>query len=278
MILWLCLLLFLPLCCAAKEPAGDLRVVFFDCGKADSALIQMGEYAMMIDTGTDKDGEALLGKLRALGVPGLDYLVITHPHKDHIGGADRILEGVPVAQVLEGPLAGDSKQTDQFEEAMAAQGKTSIILRAGDTFTLGEATLTCLGPLREQAEEENDLSLVLRLDYHDTSFLFTGDAEREALADLLDAYPADALSADVLKVPHHGGKERNSLLFFQSVSPQIAFIPCEQGTEDQLPDDEVMAALDALSVDVYIADEGDVAVYSDGSQVWAEQGIFASKP
>lgn len=277
MALWLCLLLFVPLCCTASDAEDNLRVVFFNCGKGDSALVQVGEHAMLIDTGYNADGKVIVSKLRALGVPRLDALVITHPHKDHIGGADRILESMEVGQVLEGPLSVDSKQEEQFREVMEAQGKTSTLLRAGDTFTLGGAEILCLGPLREQAEDENDLSLVLRIDYGDTSFLFTGDAEREALEDLMAVYHQNGLlSADVLKVPHHGGVERNSALFFQLVSPKIAFIPCERDTEDQLPDAEVLEALEALSVELYIADDGDVAVYSDGAQVWAEQDIFAT--
>lgn len=273
--LWLCLLLAWPLCGAAEEAAG-IRVVFFDCGKADSALVQVGESTLLIDTGTDADGKAILGKLRALGVNQLDALVITHGHKDHIGGADRILETLEVGQVWEGPLSGEGKQAEQFREALEDLGKEAALLRPGDSFPLGEATVTCLGPLSDRAEDENDRSLVLRVAYRDTAFLFTGDAEREALDDLMAAYRQGELSAQVLKVPHHGGAERNSRLFFQAVLPKIAFIPCAQGTEDALPDEAVLAALHDLAVEVYIADEGDVAVWSDGSRVWAEQGIFSS--
>lgn len=264
-----CLLLF-SLCAGwGRAESWSMRVVFFDCGKADSALLQTADGAVLIDAGTEQAGPDLVSKLRALGVESLDALMISHPHKDHIGGADHILQAFPVERVYVGPLQVDSKQVRQFRQVMEEQGKEEILLSAGETLSLAGMEIGCLGPLLIWAEDENDLSLVLRVRHGETVFLFPGDAEREAL-DVLMVSPreADLLCAQVLKVPHHGGAERNSLDFFLRVSPEIAVIPCSRDPEDGLPEGEVLRALSSLSALVYVTGDGDVEVRSDGARVW----------
>lgn len=258
----------------APQEAGTLpplSVTFFDCGKADSALLQADGLNLVIDTGTNKAGKHVRERLEAMGVEAIDVLVISHPHKDHVGGADILLDAFKVYTVLEGPLEVSSKQVDQYHRALADQGLTPQVLRAGDEFTLGELRVDVLGPTRTNHEDENDLSLVLLVTYGDTTFLFTGDAEKPALSDLMAASP-DALRADVLKVPHHGGGEDNSSLFFDFVRPRVAVIPCERGTEDQLPDAaRVIAPLEALGAQVFVTGDGEVRVTSDGKNIAAAQ-------
>lgn len=272
------LFLLLPLQAWGEgERAELLRVVFFDCGKADSILIQTGEHAVLIDAATDEAGQALPQRLKDLGVIRLSALIITHPHKDHIGGAEHILRAFPVEQVLLGPLVVRSKQVEQFEAEMKAQGKTPRLLSPGEAISLGEASLLCIGPLDVGAQEENDLSLILRLSYGETAFLFTGDAQRQALSDLLAMPQAgQLLPANVLKVPHHGAAETNTHAFFEAVAPDIAVIPTRQGTKDKLPDRGVITALADLEIQTYLTDGGDVFVLSDGAQVWAYQEVIGS--
>lgn len=246
-----------------------LSVTFFNCGKADSALLTAGGLNILIDTGTQKAGKYVLSRLKEMGVSRLDAMIITHPHKDHIGGADLILEKIPADRVYIGPLALDSKQTRQFDEALRACALTPRTLQADDTFSFGDMRFEVLGPRRTSYEDENDLSLVLMLTYGETRFLFPADAEKPLLSELL--LSGKPLGAQVLKVPHHGGKEDNSALFLQAVSPQIAVIPCERGTEDNLPDEPVLSALRSLRADVFITDDGDVTVTSDGINVSARQ-------
>lgn len=260
----------LPSMPAPVEEASRLEVTFFNCGKADSALLRAGDNTILIDTGTQKAGKYVLSRLQEMGVTRLDAMIISHPHKDHVGGADVILEEIPASQVYVGPLKVESKQVDQFDEALEALGLTPVLLKAGDAFTLGGMTLRVLGPRYTDYEDENDRSLVLQVAYGDTKFLFAGDAEKPLLNELLTS--GSALQADVLKVPHHGRAEDNSPLFFQAVSPQIAVIPCERGTEDGLPEAPVVSALKAAGAGVYVTDDGDVTVLSDGKKVTARQG------
>ena len=280
LLLLVALCCLLPLCgCAQAQDLSSmpapaeadtrLEVTFFNCGKADSALLRAGDKAILIDTGTQKAGKYVLSRLREMGVTRLDAMVISHPHKDHVGGADVILEEIPASQVYVGPLKVESKQVDQFNAALEALNLTPVLLRAGDALTIGSLSLRVLGPRYTDYSDENDRSLVLQVSYGDTKFLFTGDAEKPLLNELLSS--GSALSSDVLKVPHHGRAEDNSPLFFQAVAPQIAVIPCERGTEDGLPEAQVVSALGTAGAEVYVTDDGDVTVISDGKKVTASQ-------
>lgn len=254
------------------QPAspGLLTATFFSCGDADSTLIQAGGYTVLIDTATNKEGKNVVKRLAQMGVNTIDLLIISHPHKDHVGGADHVLENFTVKQVVQGPLEIDSKQVDQFSEALAEKKLASRVLRLGDTISLGDMHIEVVGPLRDAYEEENDLSLVFRLTWGDTAFLFPGDAEKLALNDML--ITSANLRADVLKVPHHGKGEDNSQLFFKAVSPSVAIIPCERGTKDNLPEQaRVVRPLEALGAQVFVTHDGEIRVESDGHTVTAAQ-------
>lgn len=278
--LW-CALLFLLAGCAAApdavstlpapaESPGTLTATFFSCGDADSALIQAGGYTVLIDTATNKEGQNVVKRLEQLGVSTIDLLIISHTHKDHVGGADHVLERFDVGQVFMGPLVVDSKQVDQFEAALAARNLAARVLHAGDTFSLGDMHFDVLGPVRDAYADENDLSLVFRLTWGETAFLFPGDAERPALDDLL--LSGASLRADVLKVPHHGKGEDNSHRFFAAVAPSVAVIPCERGTEDNLPDQaRVVTPLEQLGAQIFVTHDGEIRVQSDGYTVTAHQ-------
>ncbi len=255
---------------APAETDDTLEVFFFNVGKADSMLIRQGEHAMLIDAATDKAGAHVLDRLREEGVEKLDVLLITHEDKDHIGGADRIVRALPIESVYIGEIQEQGKQVSQFAEAMQEQGKESKRLFAGDHFALGKALVTVVGPLGQGYEQENDCSLVVRVDFGETSVLLAGDAEKPSLLEMLAAPDAAKnLRAQVLKVPHHGGIEDVSAAFFEAVHPEIAVIPCERHTDDRLPDEGVEYALERVGAQTYVTGDGEVKVVSDGRRVTA---------
>lgn len=253
---------------ARLAPVGSaetLEVLYFDCGKADSMLLRQGGHAMLIDAATEKEGSRVLARLQEEGVERLDALVITHGDKDHVGGADHILRALDVERVYIGEVGKSSKQLEQFDKALGEKGLKAMTLAAGEHFAFGHAQMTVLGPIGAGEREENDASLVLRVAFGETAFLFTGDAERLSLTEMLAAPGArQNLSAQVLKVPHHGRAESVSAAFFQAVSPKIAVIPCERGTGDGLPDPATVYALEQAGAQVYVTGDGEVRVVSDG--------------
>ena len=251
--------------CAADIDVDGLTVVFFDVGKADATLIYDGEMAVLIDAGENGDGKALAAAIRARGIGRLDLLIITHFDKDHVGGADKILENIEVARVLEPDYDKDSKQYRQYREALEVAGLKAEALTANTAFTLGGCSfaIDVANKADYGEDEENDFSLVVRLTHGNVRFLFAGDAENARLAELLDE---GDLASDVLKVPHHGRYADLSAAFFAAVSPQYAVITSD---EDGPEDPETVLALQAAGAEVLLTRTGTVELASDGKSVHA---------
>ena len=270
--LLLAALLLFP--CAARCEQPPLRVEFFDVDKADAILITTpaGQH-ILIDAGANEDGKRLVKRLKAAGVDALDALIITHFDKDHVGGADRILDAIPVSQAIMPQYPKDGKQYEQFLSALSASdGTQAVRLQTGEAMALplsGDIALsitaaheTDYGP-----DEENDFSLAIRLRFGQTRFLFPGDAEDARQWELL--LEGD-VRCDVLKVPHHGRLHDTSLAFLQEASPAIAFI---SDSEEEPANAAMLGLLSRLGTKVYRAKEkdADLVVLSDGERVWVEE-------
>ena len=249
--------------------ANALTVEFYDVGKADAMLITTPQGTrILIDTATNKEGKALAERFDRAGITRIDVLIITHYDKDHVGGADTILEELDVGQVIMPTYDKESKQHTQFEEALAkAEGveeirmgraETRIFdLEPGVSFTVTSAQKDDYGE-----DEENDFSLAVRLTYGDTRFFFTGDAENARQRELL---AEGNVACDVLKVPYHGRLVSASERFLTEAGPQIAYIT--DGDEDPASE-ELIAILERLGAQVFTSrEDGDVTVVSDGKTV-----------
>lgn len=264
----LCLLalcLLLPACARGEEE--ELAVTFFDAGKADAILVRAGEHALLIDAGLNKNGEELAEAIRAAGVERLDLLLITHFDKDHVGGADAVLAGLPVDEVLQPDYFKDSKQMDQYRRALREAGLTPTVLDEDQTRTLGRATLSIDVANADDygAEEENDFSLVVSLCFGQTRFLFAGDAEEARIAELLEE---GDLAHDVLKAPHHGRAHDNNAEFFGAVGAQFAVIT---SADDEREDPETVRLLEQTGATVLLTRLGTVTIRSDGVRLTVEQ-------
>ena len=256
--------------CAAFAAQG-LRVVFYDVGKADAALIETpGGARILIDAGTNKAGKELAARLEQEGVERIDLMIITHFDKDHVGGADKILEGVEVAEVLMPDYDKESRQLEQLAQALAASPGTRVTrLAAGTEAALeldgAQFRVTAAHEKFYGVNEENDFSLCTWLTFGRTRFLFPGDAEdarqREILAE-------GDVACDVLKAPYHGRWVGASRDFLTAASPRIAFIT---ESDEEPSGGQAAALLEALGCVVYSARDGDLTVISDGESVQAEE-------
>jgi len=250
--------------------AGGVEVHFLDVGQAQSVFIRGPKKTALIDAGENNQGGDVLQYLEKQGVTKLDYVIGTHPHSDHIGGLDTVIAGMEVGAVILPEIPGEIvpatvTYTDLLE-AIDAKGLRITQAVPGKTYSLGGgATLAVLAPLAEYADL-NNMSVCSRLDYGETSFLFTGDAEKEAEATMLER---DArLAANVLDAGHHGSGTSTSQAFLDAVSPSVAVISCGLDNSYGHPHREVMERLQAMGVTVYRTDlNGAVVVTSDGDSL-----------
>ena len=246
------------------EPV-ELRVDFLDVGQADSALVRCGDHAMLIDGGNVNDSSLLVSCLKSQGVEYLDYVVCTHAHEDHVGGLSGPLNTCTVGAVFSPVTQYDSKAFSSFVKYTGAQGLELTVPAPGDAFTLGGALVTILGPVADY-DNTNDTSIVLRVDFGETSFLFTGDMERTAEADLLES--GRDLSATVLKVGHHGSETSTSYPFLREVMPEYGVISVGEGNSYGHPTEATLSRLYDAGVTVYRTDrQGTVTAVSDGVSV-----------
>ena len=252
---------------SAPVPASQssFAVHFIDVGQADAALILCDGHAMLIDGGNAADSSRIYTYLKSHGVDYLDYIVCTHPHEDHVGGLSGALNYAKTGAALCSVTSYESKSFHSFVSYLSRQGKSLSIPNAGDTFQLGGASVQVIGPIRS-SEEINNMSIVLRVVYGDTSFVFTGDAEREEEQDILAAgYP---LSATVLKVGHHGGSDSTTDPFLREIAPAYAVISVGKGNTYGHPTENTLSRLRDAGTKVYRTDmQGDIICVSDGQRV-----------
>lgn len=250
-------------------PEGELQVYFIDVGNADSILIRQGEVNALIDAGERGDGDDVLAYLSQQGVKKLDLVIATHPHADHIGGMTDVINGLAIDKFVMSFMPEDETPTTAtYLDMLEALDNKSVPVeeaKPGTVYTLGTAQLTVLAPLSE-SDEANNISVVTRLTFGERSFLFMGDAETDVEGELLTS--GRPLSADVIKVGHHGSNTSSSQAFLSKVDPDFAIVPCGKGNSYGHPHDEVLTRLDKMDVEVYRADvHGHVAIATDGKNL-----------
>lgn len=281
--LLLILSLFLSGCAIRIDPAqsgepgsGDgLTIHFIDVGQADCALLECGGAYMLIDGGNREDGQLVVSYLEQQGVETLTAVVCTHAHEDHVGGLPSVLAVYPTEAVYAPTSTYSSKIFDKFLYYTDQQGLSVTIPAPGDTFPLGDAVLTVLGPVTSYPDA-NNTSIVLKAEYGDTAFLFTGDMESQAENDMLDYWEGRMdFACDVLKVGHHGSDTSTSYRLLNDVRPTYGVISVGEGNDYGHPHKEPMSRLNQAEVIVLRTDElGHVIAKSNGEAVsftWEKQ-------
>ena len=254
---------------ALRQPL--LTVCVMEVGQGDAVLVRCAGETLLVDAGPNAAEYHLLAELRAMGIHRLDVLVLTHPDEDHIGGADVILDELSVERIYMPALAAEDETFTRFGEAADRSGAEICRARSGDHFSLGEADVTFLAPLDLQGSS-NDSSTVLRISCGEVSALLMGDAEVTAEELLLQRYSAEELTADLLKVGHHGASTSTSDALLDAVSPRFAAISCGYGNNFGHPARSVVDALAARGINIGRTDrEGTLIYCSDGKQFWRKQ-------
>lgn len=245
--------------------AGALTVTWLDVGQGDAAVIQCGGQSMLIDGGKPEKSSYIYAWLQQHGLSYLDVIVATHVDADHIGGLSGALNYASVGTAYCPVTTGTTETFQSFVKYLAQRGKQITVPTAGETFALGGAQVQILGPLHS-AEDSNDNSIVLKVSFGATSFLFTGDAERAEEQDLLNA--GVNLQSTVLKVGHHGSDTSTSYPFLRAVAPQYAVISVGAGNSYGHPTEAVLSRLRDAGVTTFRTDlQGEITAVSDGQTV-----------
>ena len=253
---------------AAPVSGDEVQFHFIDVGQGDAALIRTSAGDILIDAGTNASEEQLRAYLDRLGVKDIEYAVFTHPHEDHIGGADMVVNTYNVKRVILPQKEHDSKTYERMLDAIEAK-KCEVIAAAPDkTFQVGELTCTILAPIGTAYKELNNYSVVIRAEYGDTSVLFTGDAEIDSEDEMLEKYMLTGkLDCDILKSGHHGSDTSSGQDFLKAVSPVYAVISVGEGNTYDHPKQEILARYEALKIQYFRTDkEGDIVFTSTGGE------------
>jgi len=260
---------------ATPNTSGDvLQIHYIDVGQADCALIEFGDFHMLIDGGNRDDGQLVVSYLDRMGIEELDAVICTHAHEAHVGGLPSVLAVFPTNVIYAPTRTYSSKIFDDFLYYADQQDREITIPEPGSRIDAGELTITFLGPVKSYADP-NDTSIVCRIDYGETSFLFTGDMEVTAENDMLDYWDGMDWEVDVLKVGHHGSNTSTGYRFLYEVNPTYGVIPVGAGNDYGHPHKEPMSRLRQAGVTIFRTDEmGTILATSDGSEIaftWENQ-------
>jgi len=250
------------------ESGGLLTVHFIDVEQGDSILIQTSQgQNMLIDAGSNSKGEAVKEYLLEQGVSKVDILIGTHPHEDHIGGLDVIIDNFEIGSIYMPKVAHTTKTYEDVLLAVKKKGLKIKSAAAGMDIPLEGVDARILAPEPNlESGNLNDYSIVIRLNHGNISFLFQGDAEERSEKYILDK--EKSIEADVIKLGHHGSSTSSSPEYIKAVKPSYAIITVGKNNKYGHPHAETMKLMDELGIVVYRTDEdGTIVVLSDGKSL-----------
>jgi len=237
----------------------ELYIYFLDVGQADSIFIYNNEESMLIDAGNNPDGQLICDYLKSLGITKIDYLVGTHPHEDHIGGLDNVINTFDIGTIYMPKKSATTKTFEDVIEAVADAGLKVKAPKIGTTFRVGNAICEVM-TIDNNAEDANLASISIEMTYGTQKFLFTGDMETP------NEDSRNWNDIDVLKVAHHGSTTSSSKKFLSQIKPEIAIISCGKGNDYGHPHKEILQRLKKINCDVYRTDLlGTILLKSDGT-------------
>jgi competence protein ComEC len=246
----------------------DLSVYFIDVGQADCILVKDNDEYALIDAGNNEDGMKLVNYFKSLNITNFKYVFGTHAHEDHIGGMDNIIDNFNIENFY---MPNAITTTKTFEDVLDSLDRKKIKFQTpnvNDDFKLNNATFKVLH-IGDNKKDLNDTSVVLRLEYGNTSYLLMGDATSNVEKDLLNNNIN--LKSDVLKVGHHGSNYSSTIDFLNKVKPEYAIIEVGKNNSYNHPRQETLNKLKDLNAKVYRTDlDGTIVATSDGNSIKIE--------
>lgn len=237
-----------------------LQIHFFDVGQADSILLTNKNKTMLIDAGKNSDGDLVVNNIKALGITKIDYLIGTHPHEDHIGGLDNVINNFDIGIIYMPKVQTNTKTFEDVLDAISNKGLKVSSPDIGTKFEIGNIQCEIMLCGNESKEDNLNLSsIVIRAVYNKQSYLFMGDSEIE------NENSRDWENTNVLKVGHHGSDTSSSEKFLEKIKPQIAIISVGKDNKYGHPKKVILDRLENIGTLIYRTDEDkNVLITSDG--------------
>jgi competence protein ComEC len=242
------------------------RINFLDVGQGDAIVVQCENENMLIDAGPGDMTNSLLNDLKSLNINRFEMVIATHPHEDHIGGMEAVINKFEITRIMM-PQVSSTTRTYEYVLRTISNKQLNILSPvSGDSFKLGSAICTILAPNKLSYQETNNYSIVLRVVYGNTSFLLMGDAAFESEQEILTK--GYIIKSDVLKVGHHGSSSSTSNEFLREVEPRYAVISVGRNNDYGHPHQETINRLETVGIAVYRTDQnGKISFSSDGAVI-----------
>ena len=240
-----------------------LEVDFIDVGQADSILVSNKNETMLIDAGNNENGNDVVKFIKEKGITKINYLIGTHPHADHIGGLDDVINSdLEIENVYMPKIQTNTKTFEDILDALHNKNLKVTAPKKGDIFKVGEASCEVMTDSILDKENLNLSSIVIRLEFGENSFLFMGDAETE------NEKTINWPKVNVLKVGHHGSNTSSSQDFLNQVKPEYAIIMAGKDNSYGLPKQKILDRLTKTGAKIFRTDElGTITVISDGKTI-----------
>ncbi len=246
---------------------GEATFTFIDVGQGDSTLIQFGEYDILVDAGEKAYGDDVVDTLKKAGVDDLEYLVATHPHSDHIGGINEVLDKVVVENFVMPDVEHTTQTYEKMLDKVIEKDINVIIPYQGENLVdVDGARVTVISPEISDDDNLNNYSICLRVDFGNTRMILTGDAESKIEQMIIDS--GIDINADIYQVGHHGSITSNSQEFVDAMMPQIAVISAGENNDYGHPHTEIVDRLSGVGATIYSTiDTSTITITTDGDEI-----------